>query len=384
MLIENSNFQAEIESLQRSLNDAKRKECELEMNYKKQLETMFADKEKLIRSIREELGEEKSRADSYLYMLNDAKEELKCQQELAKEYNKEKTQEMLKAQQDELEQEKKKIAGKMKEIEAVAEARLEERNEALLAAEIKAHEDGQIADRKYRTAINEKKAIEAQFKALLESSKIKEERMQKDLTELGSTVGTLLGEGRSKENSVRSLVAALNKELVELQKAYEQRENEIVEDAKRIAERRRDVEIILQKNYKEVEKSVVVPECASVYDAQKRELDLVLRELSEKSKELASLKEKEMLGFKGTRKAISSTLDSLQVFIKKSKQSDEKLKTDLKQLAVNVKSADETHTQEEETSTMQIAGLNEELKKLRLELRARDAQQYEGKNASVL
>ncbi len=379
MMIENNNLQAEIESLNHFLNEAKKKECDLELSFKKQLEAALSERDASISSLKEQLAEEKVRADDYLYKLNDSKEELKSLQEQAQTCSKSKLDEMLRTQQDELEAEKRKFLTQLKRVEELSQEKLAERNDAIKGMELQLTEELKVADQKYRTAISEKRSLEAQLKTFLESSQEKEARLKSQCDSLETTLNLLLGEGLSKETHVKALVAQLTAELLELQKTFDQREQDLTEDAKKIVEERRAVQETIDKAYAEISRNVAPQEFANVYEAQKRELEFTLRELAEKSAELGELKDKEAAGLKGSRKAISATLDSFQNFMKKSKQVEDKLRGELKALVAAVKKADESHTLEEEATTAQVAALNEELKKLRIELRNRDAQNYEEK-----
>eukprot|EP01022_Parablepharisma_sp_SALTPOND_P018497 TRINITY_DN3024_c0_g1_i1.p1 TRINITY_DN3024_c0_g1~~TRINITY_DN3024_c0_g1_i1.p1 ORF type:complete len:1037 (-),score=207.38 TRINITY_DN3024_c0_g1_i1:7357-10467(-) len=379
MLIENNNLQAEIESLQHAVNDAKKRECDLEFSFKKQLEAALAERDNIINLLQEELREEKARADNYLYKLNDCKEELRSAEEKSKEFNKEKLQELIRIQQEEIEGEKKRLSIQLKLSEELAKEKIAERNEALKTVEFQMNEELKMIDQKYRTALTEKRALESQLKSLLETTQVREERLRSECEKLEETLKALLGEGQVKESHVRVLVAELAKELLELQQSFDKREADLVADSKKIMDERKFVEAAIEKAYAEVNKLVVPEEFANIYEAQRKELELVLKEVANKSKELDELREKEAAGFKGSRKVLSATLDNLQMFMRRSKQTEDKLKSDLKALVMSVKKADESHTAEEEAAATQVATLNDELKKLRIELRTREAQQYEEK-----
>jgi len=383
MSIENSNLQNEINSLTHELNESKKKESEIEMGYQKQLDTAIFERENLITSLKEELTEEKSRANEYLYKLNDCKEDLKKTEQISKEFNKEKLNDQLKNMQEEFEKEKRKLIDQLRQTEKLSQDKITERTESLKAVEFQLNEELKISDQKYRTAITEKRAIENQLKAFLETSQMKEERLKSQCDNLENALNVFLNEGNIEENHIKSLVTDLAKELLELQKSFDFRENEITETAKKLSEDRKNIELSIEKAYSEQQKLLAPQQFLNVYEAQKKELELCLKDLSEKNTELSELKEKEAAGFKGSRKSLSSTLDSFQSFIKKSRTDEQKIKADLKMLIDSVKNTDSTHTNEEETSATQVSGLNDELNKLRIEIRTRDAQNYEEKISNL-
>eukprot|EP00830_Metopus_es_P002700 TRINITY_DN1244_c0_g1_i2.p1 TRINITY_DN1244_c0_g1~~TRINITY_DN1244_c0_g1_i2.p1 ORF type:complete len:574 (+),score=206.76 TRINITY_DN1244_c0_g1_i2:67-1788(+) len=383
LLVDNNNLQVEIDTLKKSLHESKKRESDLESDSRKELTSLKNKYENALNELTSELNEEKAKSNHYLHTLNDSKNELKKMQEKEEEFNKEKMEQILGAQQREFEKEKAKVYKALKDLESLNEEKLAENSSAFKLIETQLTEETKIIEKKYRTAINEKKAIEVQFKALLDTSKEKEETITSQCTTLDKAIMGLLNVGNEKEQHVRLLVTALTKELLSLQKVFEERESDLIEDVKKIKEERKSVETLLEKIQKDVGATISPPEFASIYEAQKKELEISLSKLEAKSKELAVLKDKEITSFNGPRKAITSAVESLQAFIKKAKVAEEKLKVELKQLSAAISSANESHTSEEQKSTMDISNLNEELKKVKNELRSRDSLRYEEKMAEL-
>ena len=308
-MLENNNLQIEIETLQQSLGEAKKKESEMEIAYRKQHETTIAEHEKAIEALRAEYNEEKDKETDYYAKYMEAKEEIKKLQEACLEYNKQKFQEALNAQAEDFKLEKQKLLRKMKEIEEIGELRLVEKDAILKANEVQFNEDSNTIERKYRTAINEKKAIEAQFKNLLESSKFTEETLNSECSGLKKGLNVFLTDGGMKEENLRVFVTNLSKELLNMQEAFSQRELDLVEDVKRVEEERKSIQMLTENIHRDVGRVIVSPDYASVFEAQKKELELTLQAFENKSKEIEAM-EKELPKFNSSRKALTAAAES--------------------------------------------------------------------------
>ena len=379
LLAENCNLQTELASLNSRLSESKRREVDIDVQYKRQVEKLKTEGERALQVARLECETERDKANHYAQLLSHANEDLRTASEHTKEFNKERMQEILQAQQAEMQVEREQLATRLKEIEDLEAAKLEEKNAAIKAIEFELTEEAAIVERKYKTALGEKKGFETQFKALLETSKQKEEKAATESADKGRAVDLLLNEGTTKEQRVRQLVATLAQELLNLQKVFAQRETTLVEDAKRLTQERQALEEVVDRLSREAQEKVAGPEFASVYEAQKKELDLVLKQLEDKTAEVKRLKDKELVAFNGGRKTLTSTAEGLQSFMRSSKQSEERMRDELRQVATVAAEAEEQHTAEEMNSTAQITALNDELKKLRIEVRNKDAGRYEGK-----
>eukprot|EP00831_Metopus_contortus_P047950 TRINITY_DN38891_c0_g1_i3.p1 TRINITY_DN38891_c0_g1~~TRINITY_DN38891_c0_g1_i3.p1 ORF type:complete len:186 (-),score=57.24 TRINITY_DN38891_c0_g1_i3:200-757(-) len=150
----------------------------------------------------------------------------------------------------------------------------------------------QILDRKYKVSINEKKAVESQLKTFLDSCKGREELLEKSRQELQGAMDLLLSQSFPKENHIRTLIATLTKEFLNLQKSFEEREDSVIKDLDTIKEKRGKIEEFIDQAHEEIKEVIAQSQYMSLFEAQKKELEMSLIKITELEKDLEQRKEK--------------------------------------------------------------------------------------------
>ena len=247
---------------------------------------------------------EKSRSDQYLTSLNEYKEEAKTNQVQSQFQEKAIVEHSTS---------KAKITEQVKELEVQSRAKIAERNEALKAIEFQLTEEMKMTEQKYRTALSEKREVEIQLRKYVEATKPKHQILDNQCESLKNVINLLLVTGKDKEEHIRVLVTELTKELLELQKSFDQRETELISDCQKLAEERKAAETAINGAYSALEKLVAPEGLSNVYEAQKKDLELTTEQLKIKTEELTELQEKEAEGFKGSRKQLSDRSEERRV-----------------------------------------------------------------------
>jgi hypothetical protein len=224
--------------------------------------------------------------------------------------------------------------------------------------------------------------VESQLKSFLDSTKESEDKMTKESFALRKALNTLLSDAESRFVNLKSFVTVISKETLDMQHVFSQRELDLMEDAKKVGEERKNVEAMINKIQSDIKNLIAGPEQTSMYEIQKKELETIRKAYDEKSKELDSI-DKELIKFNAPRKALTASLEGFQNIINKTKQSEEKWKADIGQVFKNISALNEAHTAEESNSAQQLASLSEELKNVRLELRKKESLKSEEKISAL-
>eukprot|EP00826_Nyctotherus_ovalis_P008002 TRINITY_DN12068_c0_g1_i6.p1 TRINITY_DN12068_c0_g1~~TRINITY_DN12068_c0_g1_i6.p1 ORF type:complete len:499 (+),score=155.07 TRINITY_DN12068_c0_g1_i6:519-2015(+) len=343
----------------------------MEASYEMKIQELELQKESEVRRLQEELNSEIARTTKCLEGLNECKAKLKSTYIHAKMQEK--------TQADTVE-DKGKVIDEIKKMHTHTKEKIEESNEKLKAIEFQFTEELQQAEQKYRTALAEKRALELHLKGLSTAS---HEHAQNECAKLQSALKTLLATGGLKEARIRILAGELAKELLELQRTFEQRECDLVADSEKMMMERGVVESEVDDVYVGLKKFVISGGSEEAYEGEKKELKVVVEQLGEKSAELGELRSKDAEGFLGSRKQLTKTLDDLNNFIKESTMNDVKFSSDVQELLGTIRETDDVHTNVEESTNTQIISLNNELKKLKLEVRTLNAKDYDTKIAEL-
>jgi len=362
-----SNKQLEIDSLKRSLDEAKNQRVDIEFRYKKKIQELTQKKESEINTLRQMILQEKERSEKYLNELDESNNELRVTH--IESRVKEKVQAETKV-------DKEKTVDKMKQVEDLAKEKIAERNDMLKAKELYLAEEIKILEQKYCTALNEKHETEMQIKRHVEVAKPKFERLQAQYSNFQRAVGTLLTSGEGKVNHMEALVEELSNVLTELQKGFDQRESNLSNTCKKVIEERETAKTIIESANKDLKNLKVPEDFKDLHELQIKELDFIKKQLKVVVEEVNELQEKEAEGIKGSRQQLCGTLNRVNNFMNESKKNTDKLKIDIQNLLNGIKESDEVHISEEEISSTQIQTLNSELKKVKQEIKVLSTSDY--------
>lgn len=371
LVTDSDGRQIEADSLKRSLNEVNELTAGMEASYDIKIQELELQRESEVRRLQEELNSEIARTTKCLEGLKECKAELKSTYIHAKMQEK--------TQADTVE-DKGKVVDEIKKIHIHTKEKIEESNERLKATEFQFTEELRQAEQKYGAAFAERRTLELRLKVLTTAS---HERTQHECVQLRNALKTLLAAGGLKETRVRILAGELAKELLELQRAFEQRECDLAGDSEKVAMERGVVESEVDDVYVGLKKFVISGGSEEVYEEEKKELKVAVEQLEEKTAELGELRAKDSEGFLGSRKQLTKTLDDLNAFIKESTVNDVKFSNDVQELLGTIRETDDVHTNVEESTNTQIINLNNELKKLKLEVRTLNAKDYDTKIAEL-
>jgi len=364
--------QIEVNSLKKALNEINELTASIEADYKLKTEELEEEKESKIRALQKELNYEISRSTQYLDSLNECKGELKSS------YIQNKVQE--KVQADTIE-DKEKATKEIQKIQSKTKEKVEGNNEKIRAVEFQFTEEMKLVEQKYRTALAEKKALELQLKNSMDTSEF--DSLLSESNKLQTTLKNFVATGGLGETRVRILAGELVKELLELQRTFEQRESDLIIDSDKVAMERKIIEESIDGLYTTLKEFVVSGGVEEKYATQIGELKEAINQLNEMTTTLNDLRSREEIGFIGSRKQLSKTLDKLNSFIRDSMTNDVNFDANIQGMLSTIKGTDDLQTGEEESTNAEIVNLSTELKRLQLRVRTLNAKDHEKRIAEL-